>query len=89
MEYQVEVSLRATWDAEEVIARIVTPYPRRAERWSAGLFKAIESLEHFPERCGLAPEADAFKQEVRQHFHGKRQHRYRILFTIHGNKVAR
>jgi plasmid stabilization system protein ParE len=35
----------------------------------------------------LAPESDAFEMEIRQHFYGKRQHRYRILFTIEGKTV--
>jgi plasmid stabilization system protein ParE len=70
-----------------VIARIALQYPRRAERWSEGMVKAIESLNQLPERFGLAPESDAFKTKIHQHFHGKRRHRYRILFTIHGDTV--
>ena len=87
MEYRVEVSARAAADAQEVIFRIAQQYPRRAERWRDGLVKAIESLSVFPERCSLAPEADAFNQEIRQQFHGKRRQKYRILFTVHEDTV--
>jgi hypothetical protein len=40
------------------VVRIAQQYPRMAERWQAGLFKAIESLKSFPERCSLAPESE-------------------------------
>jgi plasmid stabilization system protein ParE len=87
MEFLIELAAQAVWDADEVVARIALQYPRRAERWEAALLKTIDSLTLFPERCSLAPEADAFKQEIRQLFHGKRRNRYRILFVIHGNTV--
>jgi len=87
MEYEVHVSAQALSDADEVVDRIARQYLRMAARWFAGLLKAIHSLKHFPERCSLAPEADAFHQEIRQHFYGKRHHRYRILFVIEGSNV--
>jgi plasmid stabilization system protein ParE len=87
MEYRIELAVQAMWDADEVVARIALQYPRMAQRWNAGLTKAIESLKLFPQRCSLAPEAEAFQQEIRQQFHGKRRNRYRILFTIHGDTV--
>ncbi len=87
MEYEVQISAQALADADEVVQRIARQYLRMAARWFAGLLKAIDSLRTFPERCSLAPEADAFQQEIRQHFYGKRQHRYRILFTVEGNTV--
>ena len=87
MRYRIELAVQAVWDADEVVARIALQYPRRAERWQMALLKTIESLEHLPERCSLAPEADAFQQEIRQLFHGKRRNKYRILFVIHGDTV--
>jgi plasmid stabilization system protein ParE len=87
MEYRIELSAQAVQDADEIVARIAQQYVRMAQRWEAGLLKAIESLKLFPERCSLAPESDAFGQEIRQQFHGKRRNKYRILFTIHEDKV--
>ncbi len=40
-----------------------------------------------PARCPLAPENDEFEEEIRELLYGKRQHRYRILFTIRGETV--
>jgi hypothetical protein len=44
-------------------------------------------LDTFPERCPLAPESEFFNAEIREIFHGRRQHKYRILFTMSQNKV--
>jgi hypothetical protein len=34
MEYRVEISAQASWDAEEVVERISRQYPRMAVRWA-------------------------------------------------------
>jgi hypothetical protein len=49
--------------------------------------EAIDSLKENPERCPLAPEADAFEVAIRQLLYGKRAGIYRILFTVHGSVV--
>ena len=61
--------------------------PEAADRWFNSLYDTIGSLEIFPERCPLAPESEFFKVEIREIFHGRRQHKYRILFTVSKNKV--
>jgi plasmid stabilization system protein ParE len=58
-----------------------------ADRWFGGLYRTIGSLETFPERAPLAPESKNLKREIREIFHGRRQHKYRILFTISKNEV--
>ena len=45
-------------------------------------------FRNFPHRCPLAPEDDEFSFEVRQLLYGSKQHRYRILFTIHADLVV-
>jgi len=47
-------------------------------RWRARLLVKAESLSRWPERCPLAPENDAFPEEVRHLVFGS----YRLLFTI-------
>lgn len=58
-----------------------------ADRWFGGLYKTIGSLETFPQRTPLAPESENLHCEIREIFHGRRQHKYRILFTISENVV--
>jgi hypothetical protein len=55
MEYRIELSAQAAWDAEEVVARIALQYPRRADRWLAGLLKSIESLKVLPRALFVGP----------------------------------
>jgi plasmid stabilization system protein ParE len=87
MEYRIKIAVKAYMDAEEAYAWIAERAPIRAAKWYLNLFKAIESLQIQPFRCGLAPEADAFKEEIRQLLFGKRQHKYRILFVVRGDTV--
>ena len=58
-----------------------------ANRWFNGLAEVFETLEKSPQRCPLAPESRFFNEEIRQAFHGRRQHKYRILFTVRNDKV--
>lgn len=58
-----------------------------AARWFNRIYDTIGALEMFPERCPLAPESEFFNREIRETFHGRRQHKYRILFTVTENAV--
>jgi plasmid stabilization system protein ParE len=58
-----------------------------AIRWYNQLTELIPTLEIFPERAPLAPESKYFNREIREIFHGRRQHKYRILFTVTDDKV--
>ncbi len=56
----------------------------QARKWHSEILRAIRTLAEFPERHPLAPENDEFDEEIRQLVYG----RYRVLFTIRGDKVA-
>jgi len=84
MTYRVEVTDQAEAEAEEAYLWILERAPEAAARWWNGLEEAILSLEEMPARCPLAPENDELEEEIRELLYGKRQHRYRILFTIRG-----
>ena len=58
-----------------------------AERWFNTLYDTIGSLALFPERCPFAPETGFLNAEVREIFHGRRQHKYRLLFMVSENEV--
>jgi len=58
-----------------------------AIRWYNRLLEKILSLGVFPERAPLALEGKSFNREIREIFHGRRQHKYRILFTVSGHEV--
>lgn len=60
---------------------------KAAARWYNRLLDVIFSLESFPERCPLAPESRFLSADIREIFHGRRQHKYRILFTVTGDNV--
>src|SRR5687767_906022 len=87
MKYRVVIQPGAEAEVVEAFGFIHDRSPASAERWLRGLYAAIESLELMPKRCGLARENAAFEEEIRQLLYGKRQHKYRILFTVRGNEV--
>jgi plasmid stabilization system protein ParE len=85
MNYRVVIQPAAQVEIEAAYAWVRERAPMRAARWYRGLREAIDSLQTFPEGCGLAPEAAAFDLEIRQLLYGKRRGVYRIFFTIVGN----
>jgi len=61
--------------------------PEIANNWYYELQDAIASLQKFPNRCSIAPEAPVIGREVRQLWVGKRK-KYRALFVIKEDVVA-
>jgi len=83
----VIVELPAQQDIAEAHRWLAERDPEAADRWFNRIYDTIGSLEMFPERCPLAPESKFFNREIRETFHGRRQHKYRILFTVAKNEV--
>ena len=81
----VIVELPAEQDLAEAYEWLAERNSKAAELWFDAIHDTIASLEMFPERCPLAPESVFFNCEIREIFHGRRHHKFRILFTIaHG-----
>jgi plasmid stabilization system protein ParE len=60
----------------------------QAGRWYSRIHAAILSLEHMPERCGLATESTLSIAGVRQLLFGLgRRPTHRIVFGIEGDEV--
>ena len=83
MKYRVVIQPPAIQDLEGAYRWIARDAPGRAATWLDGALRVIETLDSFPARCPLAPEDDAFEQEIRQLLYGD----YRILFTIDRDTV--
>lgn len=78
MTFQVELSRRAEADIKGAYAYIRKHGPADPNAWKAGLEQKLTGLETFPEACGLAPENEFVKAEIRQALYGP----FRIVFTI-------
>jgi plasmid stabilization system protein ParE len=85
--WNVIVEVAAQQDIEEAYLWLWERDLNAAEGWFNTLYDTIESLEMFPERCPLAPESRFFNREIREAFHGRRQYKYRILFTVARSEV--
>jgi plasmid stabilization system protein ParE len=80
--WNVIVELPAQMDIAAAHLWIVERDPEAADRWFESIYDTIGSLEMFPERAPLAPENKTLHREIREIFHGRRQYKYRILFTV-------
>ena len=85
--WNVIVELPAQQDIAEAHLWLAEQSPAAADRWFDTIYETIGSLEIFPERAPLAPESEFLNVEIREIFHGRRQHKYRILFTVRENEV--
>ena len=85
--YQVILLPAAERDIGEAYEWLAAQDAEAAVRWYNRLLEVVLSLEIFPERCPLAPETNFLDEKIREIFHGRRQHKYRILFTVSENKV--
>jgi plasmid stabilization system protein ParE len=85
--WNVIVELPAQQDIAEAHLWLAESELEAANRWFDSIYDTIGSLETFPERCPLAPEGRFLNREIREIFHGRRQYKYRILFTVSENEV--
>ena len=85
--WNVIVELPAQRDIAEAFFWLAEREPEAAERWFNSIYDTIGSLEILRERCALAPESKTLNAEILEIFHGRRQHKYRILFTVTRNEV--
>jgi plasmid stabilization system protein ParE len=87
MSYQIEILPQALSESEDSFRWIVDNVSAiTAELWYEDLLEAVRSLESFPNRCAIAPEAQEFQQEIRQLWIGKSRN-YRVLFVVEANQV--
>jgi plasmid stabilization system protein ParE len=85
--YQVIILPAAERDIGGVYEWLAGQDAEAAIRWYNRMLAVIFSLDTFPERCPLAPESEFFNSEIREIFHGRRQHKYRVLFAVSENEV--
>ncbi len=87
MNYQVEILPQALSEIEDSFRWIADNISAAtAELWYEDLLEAVRSLESFPNRCTIAPEAQDFQQTIRQLWIGKSRN-YRVLFVVEANRV--
>ena len=88
MKYAIIIEAPAEQELDEAFlwACAMRSLPQ-AEKWFIGLMGAIASLSRFPKRQPLAPENDAFDEEIRHHLYGRGRGQYRILFTVRDRTV--
>lgn len=84
--YDVIITPCAAENINEAYAWLSARNPRYAERWLDGIRNAILSLDTLPESHALAPENDAFEDEIRHLLVG-RGTPWRVFFTIEGATV--
>jgi plasmid stabilization system protein ParE len=88
MIYQVSIQPTAFHDIENAYRWLCNNIDAEtANQWFYDLQDEIASLQQFPKRCPIAPEALAIGREIRQLLVGKRR-QYRVLFVVEEVIVA-
>jgi hypothetical protein len=79
MAYRVSLAAPAEVDAYAAFERIREAAPLHAEKWLTTLFASILSLDKFPARCPVIPEAKELGYPARHLLYGKGNQRQRYL----------
>jgi plasmid stabilization system protein ParE len=83
MSYRVVLTPRAKHNLRTIHAYIFKQAPRAADDWLDRAERAVDSLDHHPERCPLAPESLSFGKPIRQLLFGAgNRGTYRLLFVV-------
>ena len=82
MKYRVRIQPEALAELEACYEWLAHRNAASAVKWFNGFAEALERLAEFPEGWSIASESVFVAYEVRQLLYGKRQHKYRALFTI-------
>jgi plasmid stabilization system protein ParE len=88
MSYRVLIQPTAFQEIEEAYRWMCNNLdPETANNWYYELQDAMASLQKFPNRCMISPEAEITGRRIRQLFVGKRK-TYRVLFVVEDDTVA-
>ena len=74
-------------DLEDAYLWAARHAPDEAARWLDRFQEALESLALNPERCGLAPEHQKLRRELRQLLFGRKPNVFRAVFLTDGAVV--
>ena len=81
--YRVEITAIAESDILEIFKYIFSDSKTEAIKWVEEIERQIESLEKFPLRCSIIPEAQELGKTYRHMLYGN----YRTVFKVEGAKV--
>ncbi|MBU4450030.1 MAG: type II toxin-antitoxin system RelE/ParE family toxin, partial [Actinobacteria bacterium] len=81
--YDVQITRTAENDLKSIIEYILRDNKSAANKWKGELKRQIESLENFPMRCQIIPEALELGKNYRQLVYGN----YRTIFEINQSTV--
>jgi toxin ParE1/3/4 len=81
--YRVNITRTAERDIAAIHAHIAPDNPRAAAAWLDSVERNITSLEQWPRRCPVIPEASELEVEYRHLIHAP----YRTIFRIVGSRV--
>jgi plasmid stabilization system protein ParE len=88
LNYRIIVTPTAEAEAMDAFRWYAERSMEAAEKWYAGLYRALDSLAEKPTRCPISQDDTvSLGCEVRLLLYGKRRGVYRILFSISDDAV--
>ena len=91
MVFRVEIAPCALADLDDISTYIQQHESfEQSEKWFNDMIDAMTSLKEAPSRCPIADASQLLGQEIRFLLHGKRNHAYKIYFSIdHKSRTVR
>lgn len=87
-EHPIVFAPTAQQDLESILAWLEENAPEKVVEWIESLKADIDTLSIMPERCPYAPENGLWgNEELRQLIFQKYSSKYRIIFTVHADRV--
>lgn len=87
MKYRIVLQRLAAHDLEEAYLWAFGNAPQTAARWLSRFQAALQTLDHNPDRCSLAPENRKLDIELREFLFGRRPHVFRAIFVLDADVV--
>ena len=81
--YRAEITRIAESDIQEIFDYISRDNKASTIKWVEEIEQQIDSLENFPLRCPIIPEAQELGEKYRHLIYGN----YRTIFRIEGSRV--
>lgn len=87
MNFTVRLQPAALEDLDAAYLFAASHAPKAAGKWLERFHQALQTLQHRPDRCPLAPESRRSSRVLREFLYGRRPNVYRAIYTLDGTTV--
>ncbi len=87
MRYRIYIEPPALADVDAIYLWLRKTSVRAADAWLDGIGDALDAIARMPASYAIAPEATAFRMDIREMHYGKSPQVYRAFFVVRKQKI--